>query len=80
MNPKSLAKIHSAGFTIIRRYDHWKMIKILKPQKSTVIPSKDKNFIRDDLSWQNLEGPFESKAAMNRRMEQLLEDQKTVEA
>jgi hypothetical protein len=80
MDAKSLAKVKSAGLRVIRRYEHLKTIKELRVQKSTCIPhGTDPDFIPENLSWQKLEGPFESKAAMNRKMNELLSMQMVVE-
>lgn len=70
MSGNDLAKIAKAGFLVIRFYDDTKQIKALMPAKSSNLPGeKPRN---NAWSWQLLSGPYQSKAAMQRKINELL--------
>lgn len=64
MNQRDQIKVINAGFTILRS----------EPQ-SLKIKFKDK----ENLNWRTLLGAFESKAALQRRMNELLQFSFTIE-
>lgn len=61
-------KLIKAGFTVIRRFEYGPILI-----KKAII--KQGNYI----AWVTLEKDFPSRAALNRRMKELLKDQYTVE-
>lgn len=65
MNGTDQQKLVRAGFTIIRKEDHIRLIIKFKGPGA-----------RD---WRTLEKGFASKAALERRMNELLKDEKTVQ-
>jgi len=66
MNETNQQKLVNAGFRIIRREDHLPAYLRIKVKGGS-------------HEWKTLEKGFATKAALNRRMDELLKDEKTVE-
>lgn len=69
MNQTDRLKVILAGITIIRSREDGRM----GDQKPYIVFSSDGCF------WKRMEGPFTSKASRNRRMKELLLDDKIIE-
>lgn len=70
MNAHDQQKLVTAGFTIIRREDHYNSDPHLMRIKVKGNGSHE---------WKTLQKGFPTKAALDRRMKELLKDEKTVE-
>ena len=70
MSGNDLVKVAKAGFLVIRFYDDTKQIKALMPAKSSNINNGAPR--KNAWSWQLLHGPYQTKAAMQRKVNELL--------
>lgn len=74
MTGRDLHKLADAGFTIIRVYEDDKTIKMLRPQKTSVVGRSNSGY-----SWQKFAGPFHTKKATRECADEMLKDEIVVE-
>jgi hypothetical protein len=79
MNNDNNSKLFAAGYTIIRKDESRLIIKKLCRAKSSDAISITTGKSLLGLSWQDIEKDFKTKAALKRRYDELLKDNRTIE-